>query len=154
MKMKKNHAMGLVMLLLVPLGSAAFSGESASDLRREAAKTEQEFFALYNKLNTDPQYEMICKMDRETGSSFANRVCQPRFFLVAQQAMAANRMQAAAHGGLGAEATNVGTPPPSFWQDDGFRKHMLEVLQQSPRLKALGEKRDALQIRLDQLTKK
>ena len=63
-------------------------------------------------------------------------------------------MQAAAHGGLGAEATTAGAAPPSFWQDDGFRKHMLEVLQKSPRLKALGEKRDALQIRLDQLTKK
>jgi hypothetical protein len=153
MKTKKNRALWLV-LLLVSLSGTAFSGESPPELHQQIAKTEQEFFALYNKLNTDPQYEMICKMDRETGSSFANRVCQPRFFLAAQQATASNRMQAAAHGGLGAEATNVGTPQPSFWQDDGFRKHMLEVLQQSPKLKALGEKRDALQIRLDELTKK
>lgn len=152
--MKKNRAMWLVMLLLVPLSAAALSGESASDLRQQIAKTEQEFFSLYNKLNTDPQYEMICKMDRDTGSSFANRVCQPRFFQAAQQATASNRMQAAAHGGLGAEATTAGSAPTSFWQDDGFRKHMLEVLRQSPKLKALGDKRDALQIRLDQLTKK
>jgi hypothetical protein len=153
MKTKKSPAAWAAMLLLVSLSGAAFCAENPASLRQQIAKTEQEFFALYNTLNTDPQYEMVCKMERETGSPFAKRVCQPRFFQATQQATAANRMQAAVHGGLGAEASTLGSAP-SFWQDDGFRRHMLEVLQKSPKLKALGEKRDALQIRLDELTKK
>ena len=62
-------------------------------------------------------------------------------------------MQTAIHAGPGVEASNPGAAP-SFWQNDAFRENMLDVLQKSPRLQALRDKRDALQARLDELTKK
>jgi hypothetical protein len=141
------------MLLLVPLSGVASSAETPSGLRKQIAKTEQEFFALYNKLNTDRQYDMICRMDRATGTTLTARVCQPRYIEAAKRVDATERMQTATHAGPGMDATNPSTGL-SFWQDDGFRKNMLEVMQKSPALQALGEKRDALQARLDELTKK
>jgi hypothetical protein len=153
MKTKKSPARWIAMLLLVCLSGAAFSAENPSDLRRQIAKTEQEFFALYNKVNTDPQYAMVCKMERAAGTTFATRVCQPQYVEAAQQANASQRMQAATHAGR-VEAANPSAAAP-FWQaDEAFRKNMLDVLQKSPRLQALGEKRDALQARLDELTRK
>jgi hypothetical protein len=38
-------------------------------------------------------------------------------------------------------------------KDDAFRKNMLDVLQKSPELQALGKKRDELQARYDAATK-
>jgi len=153
MKTNKNRAAWMAMLLLVPLSGTAFSAETPSSLRKQIAKTEQEFFALYNTLNTDRQYDMLCKMDRATGTTLAKRVCQPRYVETVQRDHASERVQAAARGGPGIDATNPGAAP-SFWQDDGFRKNMLEVMRKSPKLQALGEKRDALQVRLDELAKK
>ena len=153
MKTKKSRAGWMAMLLLVPLSGAAFSAEKPSDIRQQIAKVEAQFFALYNKLNTDRQYDMVCKMDRATGTNFAARVCKPRYVQIAQQTNATERMQTATHSGPGVEATNPSAAL-SFPQDDAFRKNMLDVLQKSPELQALGEKRDALQARLDELTKK
>jgi hypothetical protein len=153
MKTKKSWVVWMVSLLLLPLSGTAFSAESPSALRKQIAKAEQEFFALYNTLNTDRRFDIICKTDRATGTNFATRVCQPRYVETEQRAHASERLQTATHAGPGIEASNPGAAP-TFWQDEGFRKNMLEVLQKSPRLQALGEKRDALQARLDELMKK
>jgi hypothetical protein len=153
MKTKKNRAGWIAMLVLIPLSGAAFAADKPSDLRKQIAKVEAEYFALYNELNTDRQYDMLCKMDRATGTNFAKRVCQPRYVEAAQRAHASERMQVAARGGPGIDATNPSAAPSSP-QDDAFRENMRDILQKSPKLQALGEKRDALQARLDALTKK
>src|SRR5262249_31411740 len=103
---------------------------------------------------TDPQYEMVCKMERADGSTFATRVCQPRYVEAAQQASASQRLQAATHAGR-VDATSASTAASPFWRDDeGFRKNMLDALQKSPSLQVLGERRGARQARLEELTKK
>src|ERR1044071_6295677 len=88
MKTKKSRAAWMAMLLLASLSSAAVSAEKPADLRKQIAKTEQEFFALYNKPNTDPQSAMVCKRERAGGTVFATRVCQPQYVEAAQQANA------------------------------------------------------------------
>ncbi|MEJ0040453.1 MAG: hypothetical protein WDO68_31265 [Gammaproteobacteria bacterium] len=153
MKTKKSRAGWIATLLLVPLSGVTFSAEKPYDLRQQIAKVEAEYFALYNKLNTDRQYDMLCKMDRATGTTLAKRVCQPRYVETAQRANASERVQTATHAGPGVDATNPSAAASSS-RDDAFRKNMLEVLRQSPELQALGEKRDALQARLDELMKK
>ena len=153
MKTKKSRASWIAMLLLVPLSGPAFSADKPSNLRQQIAKVEAEYFALYNKLNTDRQYDMLCKMDRATGTSLAKRVCQPRYVEAVQRVNASERVQTATRGGPGVDATNPGAAPATS-QDDAFRQNMRDVLQKSPELQALGEKRDALQARLDELTKK
>ncbi|HXC57893.1 MAG TPA: hypothetical protein VN645_01175, partial [Steroidobacteraceae bacterium] len=67
-----------VLGLLLAVCTGATAQEKPGKLRSEMAKAEKEYVDLYNKVNTDPQFAIICKMDTPTGSNFAVRVCQPR----------------------------------------------------------------------------
>lgn len=165
METKRKVATGISMIALLALGSAARSAEKPGDVRKQITKAEEEYFALYNKLNTDRQYDMVCRKDVATGTTFAKRVCQPRYVELEQQANATQRIQSAIQAGASASAANTrgadigaggagGPVTTTGASAEGFRRNMLEVLQKSPELQALGRKRDELQARLDELTKK
>jgi len=162
---RENIASWTTALALLCLSGAAGSAEKPSDVRKQITKTEEQYFALYNKLNTVRQYDMVCRMDTPTGTTFAKRVCQPRYVQAAQQASATQRVQSAIEAGATAGAGNTRGPDVgagaagavgvnTAGSDEGFRKNMLEVLQASPELQALGKKRDELQARLEELTRK
>lgn len=152
-------------LLFVVAGGAASAADSPGKLRTEMAKAEQDYVALYNKLNSDRQFDIVCKTDRPTGSSFPVRVCQPRYLLRATEKSATERMQSAvgaadstgganARGpdvgaGAGASGAVVGQPD----KQQAFRQNILDVQQKSPELQALGLRRDELQARYDVATK-
>lgn len=150
---KKNRVTSMAVVLFSFLSGAALGADSPSDLRRQIAKAEKDFFTLYNKLNSDRQYDMICKTDRTTGTTMAARVCQPRYVEASQRATSSERIQTAARGGPGVDAVNPGAAV-GVSQEEGFRQNMREVLAKSPELQALGQKRDELQARLDAITKK
>ena len=82
-----------------------------------------------------------------------------------QQSAASERMQSAIQAGATAGAGNGRGPDvgagaagrPGFTEggmDEGFRRNMIDVLQKSPELQALGKKRDDLHARLEEATKK
>jgi hypothetical protein len=153
-------------LAVMLLGATATgAAESKSKLRSQIVKAENEFFSLYNKLNTDHQYDMVCRMERATGSNFDSRVCQPRYMLTAKESAASERMRSAvsspvttgqANGSgqpnVGAAVGDTGTVNVQARQE-AMRKNMLDVLQKSPELQELGRKRDELQASLDALNK-
>lgn len=160
---RTSLASPLLGVLLLAAGAAAFAAEKASDIRKEMTKVEEQYFALYNKLNADRQFDMVCRREAETGSTFLKRVCKPRYLERAQQTAAAERMQSAIQASASASATTrgadvgastaAGVGGTTGGLEEGFRKNMLEVLEKSPELQALGKKRDELQARLDALTK-
>jgi hypothetical protein len=166
--MTKSRRIALPWLLpvaLVIVGNAASAAEKASDLRKQITKTEEEYFALYNKLNTDRQYDVVCRKEAETGSTFLKRVCKPRYLEQAQQDAAAERMRSAISAAATASSGNTRGPDvgagasggpgvTTGGPDEGFRKNMLEVLQKSEELQVLGRKRDELEQRLAEATKK
>lgn len=154
----------LIGAALLAASTAAASAEKASDIRKEMAKVEEQYFALYNKLNTDRQYDMVCRREAETGTTFLKRVCKPRYVERAQQSAASERMQSAIQASATAGAANTRGPDvgataagaaatTAASTEEGFRKNMLAVLEKSPELQELGRKRDALQARLDAMSK-
>jgi hypothetical protein len=68
----------LFVMLAAPVGYGAASDDTAS-LVRQIAATREQYFTLYNRLNTVPRYEMVCR-DR-----FHEPSCKPRFMLDALQ---------------------------------------------------------------------
>ncbi|MEO8308469.1 MAG: hypothetical protein ABI616_10585 [Pseudomonadota bacterium] len=150
---------------LLPLsGRFAAAADNPRDLQAEMVKVESEYFALYNQLNTEHQYDMVCQKTRPTGSRFDTRVCQPRYLLTAKEDAASQRMQSAVSGGQSAGSANnsgadvghavAGTAPVvQLSKEQAFRTNMLSVLNSSPELQALGDKRDALQARYEAATK-
>jgi hypothetical protein len=153
----------LAALLLITGGIAA-AADNPRDLQAEMVKVENEYFALYNQLNTDNQYDMVCGKVRPTGSSFDTRVCQPRYLLTAKENAASERVHSAIAAGDSSGPANTrgpdvgnavagGAAAVQLSKEQAFRDNMLSVLQKSPELQALGKKRDELQLRYDAATK-
>ena len=51
-----------------------------ADLRAEVVAAEDVVFDLFNDLNTDDRYDIICKKETRIGSQIPKRVCQARLF--------------------------------------------------------------------------
>src|SRR6478735_497602 len=88
----KSAVLGLL-LLAVCTGAAA--QEKPGKLRSEMAKAEKEYVDLYNKVNTDPQFAIIC---------------QPRYLMRAREKSATERMQAAVAAGDSTGSANTRGP--------------------------------------------
>lgn len=49
-------------------------------LRVEITRAEDEIFSIFNELNEDDDYDMICETERPVGTRIARRVCRARLF--------------------------------------------------------------------------
>ena len=154
----------LAVWLLALCGTAA-GADSPSKLRSEMTKVEKEYVELYNKLNTDREFAIVCKMQQPTGTRFPVRVCQPRYLVNAAEVAATESMQSAtqsasatrdnvgaATGGLGVASIGAAAPGQTA-QQQAFLQHVLAVQEASPELQVLGKKRDELQARYAEATK-
>lgn len=55
------------------------SKKSMSELRRETYEAEEDFYATYNKLNDEKEYDVRCFYEKPTGSNIKNHVCRAQF---------------------------------------------------------------------------
>ena len=53
--------------------------KSTSALRRDVFQSEDDFYALYNKLNDDNEYDVRCFYETPTGPRMRNHVCRAVF---------------------------------------------------------------------------
>ncbi len=51
-----------------------------ADLRREITLAEDRMYAIFNELNTDDGYDIICKKETRIGSQIPKRVCLARMY--------------------------------------------------------------------------
>jgi hypothetical protein len=54
-------------------------GRTLTKLRDESTVAEDRFFELYNDLNEDDRYDIICKHRRPVGTRIQVRECKPKF---------------------------------------------------------------------------
>ena len=164
--MKRSHGLAFASVITIAAAcSPAFAADSPGKLRAEMARAERDYVDLYNKVNTNPEFAIVCRMDTPTGTTFAVRVCQPKYLITANARSASERVQTAvaagnSTGGANANGPNVGTGfggaggvSVADDKDEAFKQNMLDLLQKSPELQALGKKRDDLQARLNEATK-
>ena len=55
--------------------------KSSAELRRELWEVEDDFYALYNKLNDSALYDVHCAREAPTGSRIKQQVCRPEFLV-------------------------------------------------------------------------
>ncbi|NIP19466.1 MAG: hypothetical protein GWM87_15880 [Xanthomonadales bacterium] len=53
---------------------------SLRELRREVIRAEDEVYRVFNELNLDDEYDIICRREKSVSSHFSRRVCQARLF--------------------------------------------------------------------------
>jgi hypothetical protein len=57
-----------------------FAGMSRSELRRALTDAEDAVYTIFNELNTDDRYDIICRTERRVTSHFSTRICKARLF--------------------------------------------------------------------------
>ena len=152
-------------LAMLAAQASSMAAESPGKLRAEMTRAEREFIDLYNKVNTVPEFAIACRMETPTGSNFATRICQPKYIVTANARTAGERMQSAVAAGVNTGAANSNGPNVGAGmgagggsvdaaKEEAFRQNMLDALQRSPELRALGDRRDDLQARYNEATKR
>jgi len=160
----KSNVLAIVSAFALQVACAsAVAAESPGKLRNEMARAEREFVDLYNKTNTNPEFAIVCRMETPTGTNFAVRVCQPRYLITANARSASESMHSAVGAGTVTGAANANGPNVGAGgaaagdavagKDQAFKQNMLDVMQKSPELQALGKKRDDLQARYNEAAK-
>ena len=83
--------------------------KSERQLRRELRDAEESFFDAFNEVNSDKQYDVICKTATALGSRKRERKCQARFLWDYEEEMAENyaRRSGGAPGPGAAAASNL-----------------------------------------------
>jgi hypothetical protein len=151
-------------MAFIALSGSVSAADSPGKLRAEMMRAEQDYITLYNKLNSERQFDIVCVTDRPTGSSIPVRTCQARYLLRAAVNAATERMQSAVAAGNSTGAANANGPNVGATTGGGavagqpdklqaFRQNILEVQQKNPELQALGKRRDELQARYDEASK-
>ena len=55
--------------------------KTTPQLKRAFKKQQMAFIELYNSINTDAQFDVICKWRKFTGSQIARKLCEPRYMI-------------------------------------------------------------------------
>jgi hypothetical protein len=79
---------GLVIPFVLPVTSSAAEQEpiviedlSRRELRAEVEKIQNEIYRVFNQLNEDDNFDIICHVYVPTGSNIANEACEPKFMI-------------------------------------------------------------------------
>jgi hypothetical protein len=129
--------------IAVPIDEVIVQGryERLSAMRKEYERLEDKFYDEYNKLNTDRRWDVNCRREAPTGSRFTRRVCTPVFVDDIEHDFYAN-----SRGG-------------SVWiwiqpKREEFKKNMVDAVNSNPKLLELLMKRNAAQLRYEELRRK
>jgi hypothetical protein len=101
-------------------------GRKLWQMREEIFEAEARYYALYNELNKDRDFDVSCVA---TGTSMKRRYCRARFFIDAQTDQAQAMLQG-----------RVEVPPElvQMQRQGDYRKAATAVLESSPELRRLA----------------
>jgi hypothetical protein len=114
-----------------PLDEVNVTASKLMQLRVDLDKAQDAFFDEYNKINTVPEYATHCGDRTYSASRIAYHVCEPNFVTAATENEA--------YEALMFFTSNYGALPPSAattinQKMPGYRQHVHEIAERSPRL--------------------
>ena len=114
-------------------------------LRKELVKLEDQFYAKYNEINTNNQFDVHCRMERRTGTNLSARVCTPVFVDNATE----DEARAFLEGRTITPASMV-----ILEKTPAYKKNLLDVSKANPELRKVLMEIDTLQKRYEVVRKK
>jgi len=117
------------------LDEVLVQGTQLWKLRQQMIRVEDEFYALYNELNKDKDFDVHCHTEAPPDRIIKERVCRVAYYEDAQalEAQALLDGHSAPPADMVAEARNA-----------DFERHFLQVVNSDPRLLKLVREREAL----------
>jgi hypothetical protein len=113
-------------------------GKRLYQMRQDIIRAEDQFFARFNELNTDDDFDVHCTMEAPTGTRLKQRVCRVQFYEKAQ----AEEAQALLRGEFAPPADLVAVE-----RSAEYEKKALAVINAHPELLKLVREREALEKR-------
>lgn len=117
-------------------------------LRMEMVEVENRFYAKYNELNTDDQFDVSCTAVALTGEIRKTRQCRP-VFLERFEGQYAAEVSAMFDGTRSASEgpSHFATQPAAqlFAKYQDMKSHVIGLINQSPELKRMVRHREALE---------
>jgi hypothetical protein len=118
--------------------------EKLSVMRAEMVKLEDRFYADYNRLNTDDEFDIVCGMEAATGTKLKSRVCKPVFVNRATEEEAL------------AFLTGRPVKPAMITilaKSPAYEKNVLDIVNKHPELRKLVRQRESLEKRYERVRK-
>jgi hypothetical protein len=100
------------------------SQKSLGDLRRDLWRAEKDFYSMYNELNDDNLYDVLCSTEIPTGTVLRSQVCRPKF------------LDRALKDGKIKNASNLESNPEIAHQIATFRKNLESLVAENGDLQA------------------
>jgi hypothetical protein len=124
----------------VELDEALVKGTSLWKLRQDMVKTEEQFYKLFNELNTEDDFDVTCRMEAPLGTRLKKRICHMAFYEDAQ----AEAAQALLAGQMVIDPELV-----MLQRRTEYTKHTLAVINSDQRLLRLVRQRAEIEKKYD-----
>jgi hypothetical protein len=108
-------------------------------LRKAIVESEERFYALYNQLNEQDEFDVRCRLEAPLGTRLKGRICRVAFQEVAEAQFA----QAMLWGEFWGE-TVIDPDLLLLARRDEYREHALQVINRDARLLRLVRERESL----------
>jgi hypothetical protein len=138
----------------VELDEVNVIGRKLYQIRSELVEALDSFYALYNDLNTERDFDIHCGLEAPTGTRIKRRVCRLQFL---QDAEAEQAQELIA--GMRSNPPSIGNyvePPELRWlrRQDEYRQNAREIMLSSPALQERAQKVVELQAEYDRASKR
>ncbi len=122
------------------LNEVTVIGKKLRDLERETTRAEDRFYKRFNTLNSHDDYDIHCRMYKETGTLIPQRQCRVRFLVAAEAVDARDFLTGLT---TGAAARGVNTPVAAVQMEwvrrrEEYRQAARALLEKDPELMALA----------------
>jgi len=122
------------------LDEVVVKGTRLWKLREDMVKTEEKFYALYNELNENDDFDVNCQMEAPLGTRLKKRVCRIAFYEDAE----AEAAQAFLRGDMAIDPQTV-----MLERQADYQKNALTIINGDPRLLKLVREREAIEKKYD-----
>ena len=102
--------------------------KSLSGLRRDVYQAEEDFYAVFNRLNDERDYTVRCFYEKATGTNIKNHVCRARFVAKAYSSHAARNRNDLSR------VANQGSNPALVEKTAKFQEKMETLIAANPEL--------------------
>jgi hypothetical protein len=121
---------------VVELDEVKVLGLKLYQMRERMIAAEERFYARYNELNRNNDFDVECKSEAPLGTRLRRRSCKPVYYANAQ----AEEAQAILRGDLPVDAQTV-----LLERMEEYRKQALAVINSDPKLRQLVREREKLE---------
>jgi hypothetical protein len=138
------------------LDEVLVNGTRLRDLQAAVVKAEDRFYARYNELNKNDDFDIECRVEAPLGSKIPRRLCLTKVQLQAKTAYGREFLQSLQDmtrvpGGSGGVGKPPDTNPAAIWgaRYEEYRANMLSLLNNYPELRRLAGEGEAARKRFD-----